>query len=80
MIEKAIVTSLANNEVAYRKEEQDNKIQGATIVLAVGSQPEDSLYYELNEQLVNVAIAGDAKDPRQIMHAVSEGFYAAYNL
>jgi 2,4-dienoyl-CoA reductase (NADPH2) len=80
MIEKAVVISITKNEATYLKEGNGNKIQGDTIVLAVGSKPEDHLYYALNEKLVNIHIAGDAKEPRQIMHAVSEGFYAAYYL
>lgn len=80
MIDSALATSLSTKEVCYMKDGKEAKVQGDTIVLAVGSKPENSLYYELYDNIVSLHLIGDAKDPRQIMHAVSEGFYAAYYL
>jgi len=45
----------------------------------VGARPESRLYENLRNR-ADLHIIGDAKEPRQIIHAVSEGFYAAYYL
>jgi pyruvate/2-oxoglutarate dehydrogenase complex dihydrolipoamide dehydrogenase (E3) component len=80
MIESAVVSSISGTEVTYVKEGKDCSVRADTIVFAVGSNPDDKLYYDLCDKVVNLHIVGDAKDPRQIMHAVSEGFYGAYYL
>jgi 2,4-dienoyl-CoA reductase-like NADH-dependent reductase (Old Yellow Enzyme family)/thioredoxin reductase len=80
MIESAIVSSISETEVTYVKEGKDCSIKADTIVFAVGSKSDDKLYYDLCDKVTNLHIVGDAKDPRQIMHAVSEGYYAAYYL
>jgi thioredoxin reductase len=80
MIDSALATTLTAHEVCYIKDGKEVKIEGDTIVLAVGSKPVNSLYYDLSRKIVSLHLIGDAKDPRQIMHAVSEGFYAAYYL
>ena len=47
-------------------------------MLATGARAEDRLYWELTDKILNLQVIGDTKEPRQFMHAVSEGFYAAY--
>jgi NADPH-dependent 2,4-dienoyl-CoA reductase/sulfur reductase-like enzyme len=80
MIESAKVISISGTEVSYVKEGNEIKIAGDKIVLAAGSKPDDSLFYDLYDKIADLYLIGDAKEPRQIMHAVSEGFYAAYYL
>jgi len=80
MLDKAAVTAVNGNDVRYVREGEEKTIHADTIVIAAGSKPDDSLYFDLCDKVANLHIVGDAKDPRQIMHAVSEGFYAAYYL
>jgi 2,4-dienoyl-CoA reductase (NADPH2) len=80
MIASATVTSISGNKVNYIKDGKEATIKGDTIVLALGSKPENQLYYDLNERILNLHLVGDAKKPREIIEAVSEGFYAAYYL
>lgn len=47
-----------------------------TIVLAVGTKPEDVLFYELKNIFPEIRIVGDAKKPGKIIDAVYEGFIA----
>lgn len=80
MIPGARATSISGNEVNYVKEGKEASVKGDTIVLALGAKPEDQLYNHLEELVFELHLIGDAKEPRQIMHAVREGFYAAYYL
>jgi len=79
MIPGARVTAISGNKVSYRKDGKEVRVEGDTIVLAVGARPESRLYENLRNR-ADLHIIGDAKEPRQIIHAVSEGFYAAYYL
>lgn len=80
MIASATVTAISGKEVNYVKDGKEVKVQGDNVVLALGAKPENQLYYDLNERVLSLHLIGDAKEPRRIMHAVSEGFYAAYYL
>jgi len=80
MIPSATVTSISGNKVNYVKDGKEATVKGDTIVLALGSKPENQLYYDLSERVLNLHLVGDAKKPREIIEAVSEGFYAAYYL
>jgi len=80
MIAGAPISAISGNEVTYVKDGKEAKVQGDTIVLALGVKPEDKLYWDLYDKVLNLHLVGDAKEPRQIMQAVSEGFYAAYYL
>jgi len=74
------VTSISGNKVNYIKDGNESSIEGNTIVLALGSKPEMKLYEDLRSLVFDVRLIGDAKEPRLIMHAVREGFYAGYYL
>ena len=50
------------------------------IVLAAGSEPDNALALELEKQIPEVFVIGDAREPRQILQAIHEGFKAAYDL
>ena len=51
-----------------------------TIVLSLGYRPESTLYYELLDADLAVTRAGDCVRPGKVMHAVRQGFEAAYAL
>jgi 2,4-dienoyl-CoA reductase-like NADH-dependent reductase (Old Yellow Enzyme family)/thioredoxin reductase len=51
-----------------------------TIIAAMGTHPENSLYNELKNAGIPVSLIGDAKEPRKIMQAVYEGAQAARQL
>lgn len=50
-----------------------------TIVLAVGTRPENTLENQLKDK-VKTIVVGDAKKPRKAYDAIHEGFHAARNL
>jgi 2,4-dienoyl-CoA reductase-like NADH-dependent reductase (Old Yellow Enzyme family)/thioredoxin reductase len=80
MIPGAKVTSIKENKVNYLKDEQEADIQADNIVLAIGMKPDDQLYKNLKDKIFDLHIIGDAREPRQIMEAVREGFYVSYYL
>ena len=80
MISGARVTSLSGNTVRYHTNGKELGKEADTIVLALGAQSDSHLYALLSESVSDIHLIGDAKEPRQIMHAVSEGFYVAYHL
>ena len=49
------------------------RVEGATVVLACGLVPDDSLVSGLDGRLPEVHVIGDALAPRRIMHATLEG-------
>lgn len=51
-----------------------------TIVLSLGYCPESTLYHELLDAGLTVTRAGDCVRPGKVMHAVRQGFEAAYAL
>jgi 2-enoate reductase len=80
MIAGAQVTSISENKVNYVKDGKEATVEGDTIVLALGAKSETKLYDDLMELVLDLRLIGDAREPRLIMHAVREGFYAAYYL
>jgi len=74
---KAMVTGVSNKAVTYTTDDKTENIAADSVVLCLGSQPDNQLYYDLSSLVLELRLVGDAKDPRQIMHAVSEGFNAA---
>lgn len=80
MVTMGRIRAISGNEVSYVKDGEEVKFWGDTIVLAMGSKPENGLYEDLRNRIVNLHLIGDAKEPRQIIDAVSEGFWTAYYL
>lgn len=50
------------------------------IVLALGVKSDNSLYTKLNKTLSNVILIGDANSPKEIAHAIRDGFEKAFLL
>ena len=80
IITEAHVNSISENKVNYIKDGKEEIVKCDTIVLAMGARPETKLHDDLRYLVFTVPIIGDASEPRMIMHAVREGFYAAYYL
>ncbi len=80
MIPGATVNSISDAGVAYTKDGVETVCPADNVVLATGSAPVDDLASALRGSVVDLRVVGDAKEPRQVIHAVSEGFYAAYHL
>jgi len=74
---KATVTGISDKSVTYTTDDKAENLAADSVVICLGSQPDNHLYYDLSDKILNLRLVGDANDPRQIMQAVSEGFNAA---
>jgi len=50
------------------------------VVLAIGTQAENTLMQELSTHKARLIVIGDAKSPRKAYDAIHEGFYEIYDL
>ena len=69
-----------NGLVIIDREGNEKLLEADTIVLAAGAQPDTRLLDELKGKIPEVFSVGDAIEPRQILHAIHEGFKVAYSL
>lgn len=71
----AKVTAIHGNSVDVHMPEGDQNIKTDTVVLAVGYHADDRLYKEIARNIPKkVWLAGDAKQPGNVMTAVSDGY------
>jgi 2-enoate reductase len=67
----AVTESGALVEETFARRERE--IADATVVLACGLVPDDSLAARLRGRIPDVRLVGDALAPRRIMHATLDG-------
>lgn len=68
------VTAIEENGVVVETDNTVQKIKADTVVLAVGSRPENDLFNQLQGIAPEVHLIGDAREPRKAMEAIHEGF------
>lgn len=70
----ARVTEILEDGVVYVKDGRIERLRGMdTIVLATGTRSNVRLLEELGKRKVEVFVIGDAKSPRNAVHAIAEG-------
>jgi 2,4-dienoyl-CoA reductase (NADPH2) len=78
MLTDTLVSAIEPGKVTYIKDGKEESAEAETVVMAVGAKPLNGLYLELQNKVFELYIIGDARAPRDIMHAVREGFFTAY--
>ena len=63
--------------VVVEKNGEQDLIPAETVVLALGTQPEDTLYHALKDRCPRLILIGDASKPAKAYHAVHQGFHEA---
>lgn len=71
------VCEIEDGFVKIKKENEEKLLPADTVVLAVGSTPENNLYQELLNNFPNVYLLGDAKKPAKLINAVHQAFHTA---
>ncbi len=66
--------------VAVDSEWREQWIPCTHVVLSVGAQPFNHLAEELRQRGVRVFVVGDAKHPRRLNNAISDGFLTAHRI
>ncbi len=77
----AKVTKISENSVTYLKNEQEVTIEGVdTIVVAMGTVPENELAEALKNAGKSVQVIGDANEIGKIVNATAAGRKAAIHI
>ncbi len=74
MITGARVTEILADGVKYIKDGQEETLRGMdTMVLAIGTKPNNTLAENLKGRSTPAYMIGDAKEPRNAADAIAEG-------
>ncbi len=68
------VTAITAQGVEIETDGKREEVLASSVVLAAGSRPENRLVSELEGLQAEVHVIGDAKEPRNALHAIREGF------
>ena len=74
IVTKAKVIEIFNDGVKYLKNSKEEMLQGLdTIVLAMGTRPENVLSAKMEGSSIATFVIGDAREPRTALEAIAEG-------
>ena len=68
------------NGLDITKDGNNESLPADTVVIAAGSSPENSLARQLDGVVSEVYTIGDAKEPRNALEAIKEGFLAGLQI
>src|SRR5690606_16140891 len=74
------LATVGTNTVTIEDQKGSSTLAADTVVLCLGSYPNDGLANELKKQVKRVMIVGDALQPRRVTEAMAEGALAALAL
>jgi 2,4-dienoyl-CoA reductase (NADPH2) len=74
------VKAITDDGVLYEKDGDEHTLPVESVVLALGSRPNDEIEAELKSAGFQYVKIGDVKQPRKIIDAVQEGFLAAQEI
>jgi 2,4-dienoyl-CoA reductase-like NADH-dependent reductase (Old Yellow Enzyme family)/thioredoxin reductase len=77
MIAGASVDRISGQTVTYRRDNKQAKVSADTIILATGAESDAPLYKTLIGKVKIVELIGDAREPRQFVDAIREGYFEA---
>jgi 2-enoate reductase len=69
---KGVLCSLGTGE--------QQEIPADSIILAVGYQPNDRLFHDLEDRISDITCVGDAADPQRIREAIKAGYQAGLSV
>jgi len=79
-IVEATVKSIGDGGVVYELEGEEHVLPTDSVVVALGSKPNDEIEDELKSAGFQFVKIGDVKQPRKIMEAIHEGFLTALDI
>lgn len=80
MIKNAPVKEILADGVIFERDGKDQKVEADSVVIAVGSRSENTLYEKLKDKGREVYLIGDSKEPRKILEAIQEGFEVGFKV
>jgi 2-enoate reductase len=72
-ITKAENISITEGGVRFDTKDGERKILADTVVISPGMQPVNELYDSLKNNVKEIHLIGDAKEPRKCLEAIYEG-------
>ena len=76
----ARVKSYHDGKLCYEKDGENHLIAADSVILAVGYREEKSLYEELQYEIPDIYLLGDAKNVSNIMYAIWDAFEVANHI
>ena len=76
----ARVKSYHDGKLCYEKDGENHSIAADSVILAVGYREEKSLYEELQYEIPDIYLLGDAKNVSNIMYAIWDAFEVANHI
>ena len=76
----AKVTGYNGGKLTYEKGGETDSIEADSVILAVGYKEENSLYQQLQFEIPNLYLLGDAKNVSNIMYAIWDAFEVANHI
>ncbi|MEJ2724758.1 MAG: FAD-dependent oxidoreductase [Deltaproteobacteria bacterium] len=73
-------TEITAEGVKIEKEGRHDLVPADSVVIAVGSRPDSKIVNALQNIVPEVLVVGDAKEPRNALEAIKEGFLAALSV
>jgi 2,4-dienoyl-CoA reductase-like NADH-dependent reductase (Old Yellow Enzyme family)/thioredoxin reductase len=80
ILTKTRVMSIGEDGVVIEDDNGRKTLKIGTVVICLGSFPNNGLTKELEEIVKNVSVVGDAVDPRRVTEAMAEGSLAAVSI
>jgi len=80
MITSTTCEEIIENNVVVTTEEKKEEIPADSIILAVGYQPDNTLYQALEGKVPEVYCIGDAAKPQRIREAINDGYRAGLSV
>jgi 2,4-dienoyl-CoA reductase (NADPH2) len=80
LMTSARAVELGPDGVTFEKEAQRDQVPADTVILATGSKPEIAVLDEISDVAPEVLLIGDAREPRDALEAIREGFLTALKI
>ncbi len=81
LLMKTTVTAITEKGVIVRAEDgSQQELEADSVVMCVGMKPKQDEARRLQEAAESAVIVGDAKKPARMNEAVTDGYFAGFNL
>ena len=80
LLKNAKALAINDRGIEILTDDKTETIAADSVVIAAGSRSEDRLFLEIKDLVPEVHIIGDAKEPRNALDAVREGFLAGLEI
>jgi thioredoxin reductase len=80
IITGARAVEIKTEGVEIQKDQESSLLEADTVVIATGARSENRLVSEIGDVAPEFYIVGDAKEPRNALEAIREGFFTGLKI